>query len=111
MTAAKSLNPKDLRLNGVPAVFSGERALGESTAIKALGRSAVAEAELEARTWYDTNSGPRLGFPPENRGRGMLAAKEHTNAVFPVDAAINLLRIKCATFSVSRSQGGSAVDG
>ena len=104
ISASQSINPKDLRLRGVPRVFTSEQ-VPESTGLRALGRSAVGEAELELRSWYESHpqarSGPRAGFQPEGRGRGLALEQEKSNTVFPLQPATELLKLKCLSFSVS----------
>ncbi|KAK4686625.1 hypothetical protein P7C73_g3502, partial [Tremellales sp. Uapishka_1] len=90
LTAAESLNPNHLRLQGVPAVFSGEG----STGLRALGRTAVGEAELELRSWYEGNPS-RRGFPPNGQGSGMRPAKGE----FALPQAVELMRVKILAFS------------
>ncbi|RXK36716.1 hypothetical protein M231_06023 [Tremella mesenterica] len=103
ISAADSINPSHLRLHGIPVVFSGDKSAGDTTGLRALGRSAVGEAELELRSWYETND-PRKGLPPGGKGRGMIASKEGIAADFPVDPASQLMRYKCATFSTLAPQ-------
>ena len=105
ISSAQSINPSDLRATGVPAVFSGDKSAGESTGPRSLGRAAVGEAEMELRSWFDQNaqgSGGR-GFPPSGKGRGMTDTKERAEARFPEREAVQLMRVKVASFSVSQS--------
>jgi hypothetical protein len=101
ITSSSSINPYHLRLQGIPAVFSSDKSAGaDSTGIRALGRAAVGEAEMELRSWYGLNEGRNGGFKPEGKGRGLMEAKERANAEFPVEKALDLLRLKCLSFSV-----------
>lgn len=105
ISAADSINPSHLRLNGIPAVFSGDKAAGDTTGLRALGRSAVGEAELELRSWYETHAGGRRkGFPSDGQGRGMTGSKEMAGAAFPVEKAADLMKFRCATFSTLAPQ-------
>lgn len=69
--------------------------------MRALGRSAIGEAELEVRSWYDSHpggrAGARSGFPPDGQGNGL----RREGGMFPVKQATELLRYKCSEFSVS----------
>jgi hypothetical protein len=99
ITSSQSINPTHIRTKGIPAVFSADRSAGETTGPRALGRSAVAEAELELRSWYDANPGARRGaFGPEGQGTGVKVAR-----AFPIEEATALLKLKCVSFSVSCS--------
>ena len=61
-----------------------------------MGRSAVAEAELELRSWYDSHPGAKRGaFAPEGQGTGVKGSRP-----FPVKEATELLKLKCVSFSV-----------
>jgi hypothetical protein len=104
ISAANSLNPAEIRSAGVPAVFSADKS-GESTAIRSLGRSAVGEAELELRSWSESNGSVRSGFGKDGNGmkrEGGLAVQE----------AYGVMRGKCEEFSVSRPvQGRNGADG
>lgn len=103
LQGAQSINPVHLRTTGVPAVFSAERGTSESTGIRALGRAAVGEAEVELRSWYDSQpdqSARKAGYPPQGQGRGLVEAKERVNAPFPHQQAWDLFRVKCVSFSV-----------
>lgn len=94
--SAESLNPKDLRTAGVPAVFNGDKA-ADSGGPRALGRAAVGEAELELRSWYESQGGIGKGFGPGGLGgNGMKAAK-----AFAKQEAIEVMRVKTATLCVS----------
>jgi hypothetical protein len=105
VTSSSSLNPNHLRLHGIPSVFSSDKTegSGQSTGLRALGRSAVGEAELELRSWYEghpESKGSNGGFQPDGKGRGMVEGKEKVHAVFPVEEALGVMRIKCVAFSV-----------
>ncbi|KAL7423917.1 hypothetical protein Q5752_001502 [Cryptotrichosporon argae] len=110
VTGAGSVNPIHLRLQGVPAVFSSERGAAESTGLRALGRSAVGEAEVELRSWYESrpmSKGPQ-GFPPDGKGRGLLGDRERANVTFPLEQAIQLLRFKVVSFCTLAPQTSPA---
>lgn len=94
IVSAESLNPKDLRTAGVPAVFSGDKA-ADSTGPRALGRAAVSEAELELRSWYDSHGGAGKGFPPSGSGNGMKTQKP-----FAREEAVEVMRVKGITLCV-----------
>ena len=97
LSSAQSINPKDFRTQGILSVFAGE-----STGLRALGRSAVGEAELELRSWYESHpQRTETGFPPDAKGKGLVA--ERFNSAFPLSQAVELLRLKCVSFSVSAS--------
>ena len=103
LSASQSINPKDLRLRGVPSAFTGDKSTAQSTGLRALGRSAIGEAEIELRSWYESHSFARkanTGFPPGGKGRGL--SSENVNSPFPLQQAVDLLRLKCVAFSVSR---------
>lgn len=94
---AESINPSHIRTQGIPAVFTGDKTAGETTGPKALGRSAVAEAEIELRSWYEINPGARrAAFGQDGSGTGVKGGRE-----FPVKEAIDLLKLKCVQYSVS----------
>jgi hypothetical protein len=92
LSSSQSLNPSEIRSTGVPAVFSADKA-GESTAIRSLGRSAVGEAELELRSWSESNGSTKIGFGKDGTGmkRGGFALQE----------AFQAMRGKCEEFSAS----------
>ncbi len=95
LSAAQSLNPRDLRVRGIPSVFSASG----STGLRALGRSAVGEAELELRSWYESHPFAKqanTSFPPDGKGRGLVREEP-----FPLTQAIELLRLRCVALSVS----------
>lgn len=101
ITKASSINPKDIRATGVPAVFSSGNA-HESTGIKALARECVGEAEMELRAYHaHMVQGNARGFHPSQQGRGMTASKEAAEAKFPTAEAIQLLRMRLSDLSVS----------
>jgi len=107
ITTSSSINPYHLRLQGIPSVFSSDKSISgvtESTGIRSLGRAAVGEAEMELRSWYGLNAtkGRAMGFKPDGKGRGMVEGMERANKEFPVHKALDLLRLKCLSFSVSR---------
>ena len=128
ITAAQSINPVHLRTRGVPAVFNIDRdregfehALHSHSSVGSLGHSAVGEAELEIRGWYDAHPTARKGvsgFPPGGTGNGVAAAPRKKNGAasspsaqptpsataFPVDQAIELMRVKVSMFSVCTAQ-------
>ncbi|ODO03425.1 hypothetical protein L198_02272 [Cryptococcus wingfieldii CBS 7118] len=93
ISAAQSINPLDLRKEAIPSLFHAEKGAGDSTAIQSLGRSAVSEAEVELRSWME-DRGPTRGFPPGGKGSGTRSER-----AFPVLQAVELMRIKCVTFS------------
>lgn len=99
--AAESINPYHLRSLGVPAVFTGEKGLGDSTSIRALGRSAIGEAEIELRSYYEVHPSAKYGFGADGKGRGTTAARERAGS-YPVDEAVEMMRYRCVTFSVCR---------
>ncbi|KAK8869856.1 hypothetical protein IAR55_000424 [Kwoniella newhampshirensis] len=110
ITAAQSINPYDLRREGIPSVFSsstggepGEKAIvgtaGESTGVKALGRSATAEAEVELRSWQEGRTKGVKGFPPDGKGNGTRVER-----TFPLVQAVELMRLKCVALSTLASQ-------
>jgi hypothetical protein len=81
---------------GIPFVFSAEKGAGETTGPRALGRSGVAEAELELRSWYDSHPGiKKAAFPPDGQGTGVKGGR-----AFPVREATDLLKLKCVSLSV-----------
>lgn len=94
LTSAQSLNPSDLRREAIPSFFSGDRGTGDTTGVRALGRNAVAEAEVELRSWQEGRS--VRGYPPDGKGPGT-----RTDRSFPLLQAVDLMRVKCAAFSVS----------
>ncbi|WVF72232.1 hypothetical protein IAT40_007044 [Kwoniella sp. CBS 6097] len=100
LTASQSLNPFDLRREGVPSVFCGEKGVPqvESTGVRALGRSAVAEAELELRSWQEGRDGSK-GFAPDGKGNGMRGDR-----VFALQQAVEIMRLKCVSFSTLAPQ-------
>ncbi|WWC90074.1 uncharacterized protein L201_005007 [Kwoniella dendrophila CBS 6074] len=102
--ASQSINPNDLRKEGVPSVFIGEKGLNaqgsESTNVRALGRSAVAEAEVELRSWLEGKTNLK-GFQPDGQGNGMRNSKQ-----FDTEQAIGLMRLKCVSYSTMASQAG-----
>jgi len=59
---------------------------------------------MELRSWYGLNAtkGRAMGFKPDGKGRGMVEGMERANKEFPVHKALDLLRLKCLSFSVSR---------
>jgi hypothetical protein len=110
ITSSSSINPYHLRIEGIPSVFSSDKSqaagFSESTGVKALGRAAVGEAEMELRSWYESHPTSRAGnggFQPDGKGRGMTDSRERGNASFPANEAMDLLRLKCSTFCVSRA--------
>lgn len=140
ITAAQSINPTHLRTRGVPAVFapldrdSGTDSNGTPqghSAVGALGHSAVGEAEVEIRGWYESHPTAQKGvsgFPPSGTGSGVLASHcgkdkskstlsspDASSAAFPVSQAVELMRVKVAMLSVRErererdSWGGKAV--
>jgi hypothetical protein len=99
ISSSESLNPTHIRKDGIAAVFNADKLSGDSTGPRALGRSAVAEAELELRSWYDSHPGAKRGaFAPEGQGTGVKGAR-----AFPVKEATELLKLKCVSFSVRLS--------
>ncbi|WWD15867.1 hypothetical protein CI109_100291 [Kwoniella shandongensis] len=101
ISASQSINPNDLRREGISAVFStgtGPGA-GESTGVRALGRSAVAEAEVELRSWQDGRAKGSRGFPPDGKGPGTVGDR-----AFPLSQAVDLLRVKCVALSTLAPQ-------
>jgi len=100
VTAAESINPRHLRAEGIPVVFSSGGS-HESTGIKSLSRECTGEAELELRAWYELSGGSKKGFPPGTNGRGMTATREAQTAKFPLQQAIELLRLRVSELSVS----------
>ncbi|WWC61148.1 uncharacterized protein I303_103727 [Kwoniella dejecticola CBS 10117] len=100
ITAAESLNPSDLRKEGIPSVFSAPTGStgGENSNLRALGRSAVAEAEVELRSWLE-GKGPTKGFAPDNQGTGMRNGR-----IFNPEKAIELMQFKCVSYSTMASQ-------
>ncbi|WVW83132.1 hypothetical protein I302_105150 [Kwoniella bestiolae CBS 10118] len=101
ISAAESINPSDLRKEGIPSVFSGDNKSsqgGESTNVRALGRSAVAEAEVELRSWLEGRRQGK-GFQPDGQGNGMRGGRS-----LNVDKAVELLRLKCVSYSTMASQ-------
>jgi hypothetical protein len=105
ITAASSFNPKDIRLVGVPAVFSGDKHAGESTGPRALARAAVNEAEVELRSWYAGHPVPRGGrWPPDGEGRGLTVDQERSGAKFPISEALEYIRVNGPRFCVSNSR-------
>ena len=110
LTAAQSLNPKELRSDGVPAVFSSGSSGPESTGLRSFARECVAEAELEVRSWHELNPGQKSGFPPGGKGRGLTAAKESSNARFPHQEALEVLRLRCSELSVSDRRARTSYD-
>ena len=62
---------------------------------------------MELRSWYGLNGASNTGFKPEGNGRGMVAEKERQTAEFPVEKALDLLRLKCLSFSVCDVWEGS----
>ncbi|OCF45484.1 hypothetical protein I317_00731 [Kwoniella heveanensis CBS 569] len=103
LTASQSLNPYDLRREGLPSVFCGEKGVpqGESTGVRALGRSAVAEAELELRSWQEGRDVSR-GFAPDGQGNGMRGDRP-----FALTQAVEIMRLKCVSFSTLAPQDPS----
>lgn len=100
--SAESINPTDLRTYGIPAVFAVERDAPEHASLGALGRAAVGEAEVEIRAWYNGHPTARKGvsgYPPDGHGKGLTAECE--DRPFPAREAVELMRLKVATFSVS----------
>jgi hypothetical protein len=104
VTAAESLNLTDLRTRGVPSALSeGERGFRNPAALGALGRAAVGEAEVEIRSWYDSHPTAQKdvsGFPPDGKGRGLVASAEEARERFPTTEAVELMRVKVASLSV-----------
>lgn len=99
ISSAESINPSHIRNQGIPAVFNADKSAGETTGPRALGRSAVAEAELELRSWYDSHPGAKKGaFGGDGKGTGVQGAR-----AFPVQEATELLKLKCVSFSVCLS--------
>ncbi|OCF71904.1 hypothetical protein I204_07167 [Kwoniella mangroviensis CBS 8886] len=101
ITSAESINPSDLRKEGVPSVFTGDNKAtqgGESTNVRALGRSAVAEAEVELRSWLEGRRQGK-GFEPDGQGNGMRNGRS-----LNVEKAVDLLRSKCVSYSTMASQ-------
>lgn len=94
LTSAQSLNPFDLRREAIPSFFSGDRGSGDTTGVRALGRNAVAEAEVELRSWQEGRS--VRGYPPEGKGY-----ETRNGRSFPLLQAVELMRVKCVAFSVS----------
>lgn len=101
ISTAQSIHPKDLRTDAVPKVFSAGKNGPESTGIRSLARECTGEAELELRSWYEINPGPKKGFPPANSGRGMMANKEAADADFPVEQAVAIMRLRVSELSAS----------
>ncbi|KIR58704.1 hypothetical protein I314_05543 [Cryptococcus bacillisporus CA1873] len=97
LTSAQSLNPSDLRREAIPSFFSGDRGTGDTTGVRALGRNAVAEAEVELRSWQEGRS--VRGYPPDGKGPGT-----RTDRSFPLLQAVDLMRVKCAAFSDESDQ-------
>ncbi|WWC69484.1 uncharacterized protein I206_103425 [Kwoniella pini CBS 10737] len=99
--SAESLNPSDLRKEGIPNVFSSSNGStgGENTNLRSLGRSAIAEAELELRSWLEGKNSIK-GFKPNGQGNGMINDKTNFNN----EKAINLMRFKCVSYSTLASQ-------
>ena len=95
LSSAESLNPSAIRSAGVPAVFSADKG-SESTGIRSLGRSAVGEAELELRSWVESN-GRAEGFGRDGKGTGMRRGG------FALQEAFEVMRGKCEEFSVSQT--------
>ncbi|WVQ71617.1 hypothetical protein IAR50_001157 [Cryptococcus sp. DSM 104548] len=93
ISAAQSINPSVLRKEAIPSLFHAEKGAGDSTAVRSLGRSAVSEAEVELRSWME-DRGPARGFPPGGKGSGTKSER-----AFPVLQAVDLMRVKCVTFS------------
>jgi hypothetical protein len=84
---------------GIPFVFSADKGAGETTGPRSLGRSGVAEAELELRSWYDSHPGTKkAAFPPDGQGTGVKGGR-----AFPVREATDLLKLKCVSLSVCLS--------
>ncbi|WVR05265.1 hypothetical protein IAU60_002277 [Kwoniella sp. DSM 27419] len=104
ISATQSLNPYDLRKDGINSVFSTGTdkgvAQGDRTGVRTLGRSAVAEAELELRSWQDGREGSK-GFPPDGNGSGVRGAR-----AFPMEQAVALMRLKCVSFCTLAEQDG-----
>lgn len=108
VTSSESINISDFRTRGVPAALSeseiSRNARGvHHAALGALGRAAVGEAEVEIRSWYAGHPTARKnlsGFPPDGKGRGMVASHEEVRAPFPVHEAVELMRVKVASLSV-----------
>ncbi|WVQ70129.1 uncharacterized protein L199_008354 [Kwoniella botswanensis] len=101
ITSAESINPSDLRKDGVPGVFTDDNKAtqgGESTNVRALGRSAVAEAEVELRSWLEGRRQEK-GFQPDGQGNGMKNGRS-----LNVEKAVDLLRSKCVSYSTMASQ-------
>ncbi|WWD01439.1 hypothetical protein V866_008383 [Kwoniella sp. B9012] len=101
ISSAESINPSDLRKEGVPSVFTGDNKAtqgGESTNVRALGRSAVAEAEVELRSWLEGRRQGK-GFQPNGQGNGMRNGRS-----LNVEKAVDLLRSKCVSYSTMASQ-------
>jgi hypothetical protein len=101
ISTAQSINPTDIRINAVPHVFSAGNNRPESTGIKSLARECTAEAELEVRSWHEINPSAKRGFPPGTKGRGMSPSMEQANAPFPVDRAVDLMRLRVSELSAS----------
>jgi hypothetical protein len=92
VTEAQSINPEHLRLNGAPAVFVDRGKLG---------RDAVDDAEILIHDWYSHSHFKvrELGFPPHGEGRGLVRSSD----TFPVQQAIELMRLKVSMLSVRKS--------
>nr|ODN99640.1 hypothetical protein L204_02073 [Cryptococcus depauperatus CBS 7855] len=99
---ALSLNPTDLRREAIPAFFNGDKGAGDSTGTRALGRSAVAEAEVELRGWCEGRTPGSRGFPPDGKGRGTRSDMD-----FPLVQAVELMRVKCASYSTLAPQNAT----
>ncbi|GMK56805.1 hypothetical protein CspeluHIS016_0306450 [Cutaneotrichosporon spelunceum] len=103
VTAAESLNLTAFRTRGVPSALSeGEGEFRNPAALGALGRAAVGEAEVEIRSWYDSHPTAQKdvsGFPPDGKGRGLVASAEELRDPFPTAEAVELMRVKVASLS------------
>lgn len=108
VTSSESINVHDFRTRGVPAALSESESSRNArgahpAALGALGRAAVGEAEVEIRSWYaghPTAQKDISGFPPDGKGRGLVAGREEVRSPFPVQAAVDLMRVKVASLSV-----------
>ncbi|OWZ73383.1 hypothetical protein AYX14_01106 [Cryptococcus neoformans] len=100
LTSAQSLNPFDLRREAIPSFFSGDRGSGDTTGVRALGRNAVAEAEVELRSWQEGRS--VRGYPPDWKGY-----ETRNGRSFPLLQAVELMRVKCVALSTLAPQDES----
>ena len=100
ITTSESINPYDLRRSGVPEIFTSS---AETTGLRATGRAAVGEAELELRSWYEGHSS-KTGFPPGGKGNGMKREGR-----FALKEAIDMMRVKCSSFSVGQTLRANSI--